>query len=166
MAKETAQSKVWWRGVQITARQRDALRWAEKQVQKKFPGVTLLPAQGSWSSSVAASGSTHSGSGAVDIRTVMLTDEQRKAVVVALKKAGQAAWFRPVNWDGRGGGQHIHAIDRRTTGESSSAKWQVGQYDAGKNGLSNAAPDKTFRPKPPVHWDYPNGKPVPDVKEK
>ena len=105
---ETAQSKVAWRGVNITARQRDALRWAEKRVQRQFPGVTLLPAQGSWSSGVTASGSTHAGAGAVDIRTVMLSDAQRIAVVRALKDAGQAAWFRPVNWDGKGGGQHIH----------------------------------------------------------
>jgi hypothetical protein len=157
---ETAQSKVAWRGVNITARQRDALRWAERLVQKKHPGVTLLPAQGSWNSSVNASGTTHAKAGAVDLRTVMYNDLQRIAIVVALKKAGMACWYRPVNWDGSGGGEHIHVLDRVTTNLSPSAAWQVGQYDRGMNGLTSARRDPSFRVKPSVKFNYRLGRPV------
>lgn len=157
---ETAQSKIAWRGVRLTARHRDALRWAERKWQKKYPGLTIQPSQGSWSGAAASAG-THSGTGAVDLRTKHLTKDQRIALVRALKDAGMAAWYRPTNWDGRGGGEHIHALDiGGQTGMDASAKDQIRKYDAKRNGLRNNAADTTYRPSPPVKFNYKQGKPV------
>jgi hypothetical protein len=154
-----AGSRTPWRGVTITERMRDAVRYAERLVQKTHPGVTLLPAQGSWSNGSLSAG-THTGAGAIDVRTVMLTDTQRRAVVRALKRAGLVAWFRPYNWDGRGGGQHVHVLDKDTTGMAAGARAQVVAYQNGRNGLRSNRPDPTLRV--PVKWDYRKGKPVPE----
>lgn len=158
---ETAQTKVAWRGVYLTARHRDALRWAERKWQRKFPGLTIQPSQGSWSGAAASAG-THSGTGAVDIRTRHLTKDQRVALVRALKDSGQACWFRPNNWDGRGGGEHVHALDLGgTTGMDAGARNQLRSFDQGRDGLKSNRPDNTYRPNPKVKFNYKQGKPVP-----
>lgn len=154
--RETAQTRVAWRGVYLTARMRDALRWAEQRIQRRHPGVTLLPSQGSWSNGSLSAG-THTGAGAVDLRTRHLTTAQRIATVRALKDAGLAVWFRD---EGDGFAPHIHALDRVTTGMHPSAAWQVRQYDAKRSGLSANRPDPTYRPSPPVKWSYPRHTPV------
>lgn len=152
----TAQDRVTWRGVTLTARMRDALRWAERRVQRKHPGVTLLPSQGSWSNG-SLSGNTHAGAGAVDLRTRHLTAVQRVATVRALKDAGLAAWYRDTS---DGFSPHIHALDRVTTNMHPAAKWQVRQYDNRRSGLSTDRVDNTYRPVPPVKWSYPLARPV------
>lgn len=158
---EKAYDKVSWRGVHLTARHRDALRWAEKKWQKKFPGLTISPSQGSWSGAAASAG-THSGVGAVDIRTRHLTKDQRIALVRALKDSGQACWYRPNNWDGRGGGEHIHSLDiGGQTGMDQGAKNQIRSFDQKRNGLKNNAADNTYRPNPKVKFSFPQGKPIP-----
>lgn len=158
---EKAYDKVAWRGVMLTARQRNALRWAERKVQKKYPGLTLLPAQGSWANGSLSAG-THTGAGAVDVRTVMLTKDQRIAVVRALKDAGQAAWYRPYNWDGAKGGEHIHCLDiGGQNGMATGAKNQIRSFDQGKDGLRSNKPDNTYRPKPKVKFSFPKNAPVP-----
>lgn len=158
---DKAYDRVWWRGVKLTARHRNAMRWAEKRWQKKFPGLTIQPAQGSWSGAAASAG-THSGAGAIDIRTKHLTSDQRIALVRAIKDAGQAAWYRPNNWDGKGGGEHIHALDiGGQTGMDSGAKQQIRSFDQKRNGLRNNAADNTYRPSPKVKFSYPQNKPIP-----
>ena len=158
---ETSYSKVNWRGVMLTARHRDALRWAERKWQRKFPGLTISPSQGSWSG-VAASAGTHTGAGAVDIRTKHLTQEQRVALVRALKDAGQACWFRPDNWDGRGGGQHIPCLDiGGQTGMERGAKNQIKSFDLKRDGLRSNRADNTYRPNPKVEYSFQQKKPVP-----
>lgn len=158
---EKAYDKVSWRGVRLTARHRDALRWAERKWQKKFPGLTISPSQGSWSGAAASAG-THGGAGAVDIRTKHLTSDQRIALVRALKDAGQACWFRANNWDGRGGGEHIHSLDiGGQTGMDSGAKAQIKSFDQKRNGLRNNAADNTYRPNPKVKFSYPKQAPIP-----
>lgn len=152
----TAQSRVAWRGVTLTARMRDALRWAEQRVQRRHPGVTIVPTQGSWSNG-SLSGGTHSGAGAVDLRTRHLTTAQRVATVRALKDAGLAAWYRD---QGDGFAPHIHALDRVTTNMHPAGRWQAAQYDRRRSGLTSNRPDPTYRPDPPVKWNYTKGRPV------
>lgn len=156
-----AGDRVTWRGVELTARHRDALRYAERLWQARYPGLTIVPVQGSWADGSLSAG-THTGAGAVDIRTRHLTRDQRVALVRALKDAGMAVWFRPPNWDGRGGGEHIHALDiGGQTGMDPGARDQIRKYDAKRNGLRNNAADNTYRPNPPVKYSWKQGKPVP-----
>lgn len=157
-----ADERVDWRGVQLTARQRDALRWAERKVQKKYKGVAFLAAQGSWSDGSLSAG-THTGAGACDLSVRHMSVEQIVYSLRCIKDAGQAAWLRPYNWDGDGGGAHIHLLDRVTRGMAAGAKWQVAQYDAGRSGLASNRLDRTYRPKPAVKWDYRAGVPVADL---
>lgn len=157
---ETAQTRVTWRGVQLTARMRDALREAERRFQKKYPGVSIIPTQGSWSQG-SLSGGTHSGAGAVDLRTWHYTRDQRVFLMRCLKDVGLAPWFRPRDWDGNDGGEHIHALDKVKTGMDSGARWQVDQYKAKRSGLRSNLPDNTYRAKGDPVWNYKQGRPVP-----
>ena len=156
---ETAQTPVWWRGVKITARQRDAFRAAEKRLQARYPGTSLIPTQGSWSDG-KFSGGTHSGAGACDFRTWHYTTPQRIYMIRCLKDVGQAVWYRPEGWDGAGGDEHAHCLDRVVVNMDAGAKWQVKQYDAGRSGLASNRTDPTYRPSPSVVWSYKLGKPV------
>ena len=152
---ETADTRVAWRGVRLTARMRDALRYAERLLQRKYPGVTIVPTQGSWSDGSLSAG-THTGAGAADLRTRHLTADQRRALVRALKDAGLVAWFRT---PAQGFPEHVHVLDKVTRGMAPGAVWQVRQYAAGRSGLSSNLPDRTYRAN--VKWDYRKGKPVP-----
>lgn len=131
-----------------------ALKYAEKK-----SGMTLSFAQGSYNAGgVAASGGTHDGGGAVDIRIGSYTDGEIKKLVNALKDAGFAAWHRkpiPRLW-----GAHIHAIQIGNTKASGGAKAQVLSYDAHRDGLRGNAWDATYRPNPRVVFNYLLGKPV------
>lgn len=155
---EKAYDRVWWRGVQLTARHRNALRWAEKKMQRKYPGVSIIPTQGSWSNG-SLSGGTHSAGGAVDLRTWHMTRDQRVYLVRALKDAGMAAWYRDQS---QGFDPHIHALDiGGQTGMDSGARSQIRSYDAKRDGLKANRPDNTYRPSPPVRFNFKQGKPVP-----
>ena len=149
----SAMDRVSWRGVTLDRRTKRALEWAEQRA-----GVTLAPSQGSWSTSVDASGSTHAGSGAVDLRVAFYSDRQRKRVVHALKDAGFAAWYRRPSsaW-----GPHIHAILIGSQQASASARWQMGEYDARRSGLTSGGADRTYRPDVPVRFNFVKRKPVP-----
>ncbi len=110
-------------------------------------GRTLYYAQGSWSHA-QASGSTHAGSGAVDVRTVPLGGDHKAKMrlVRALREVGFAAWYReytPGLW-----GEHIHAIAIGAPGLSSGAAWQVAEYRAGRDGLTGRRPDPNA-----AQWD-------------
>lgn len=154
--RETAQTRVTWRGVRITARMRDALRWAERRVQARYPGVTIVPTQGSWSNGTLSAG-THTGAGAVDLRTRHLTTDQRIATVRALKDAGLAPWYRD---EADGFDPHIHVLDRVTTNMHPSARWQVQQWNARRSGLTSNRPDPSYRPNPPRKWSFPKSTPI------
>jgi len=149
----SAMDRVGWRGVTIDRRTKRALEWAEERA-----GVTLSPSQGSWSTSVGASGSTHAGSGAVDLRTAFYSDRQRKRVVHALKDAGFAVWYRRPSaiW-----GPHLHAVLVGSQQASSAARWQMHEYDRRRSGLSSGGADRTYRPSPPVRFNFAKRKPVP-----
>ena len=105
--------------------------------------------QGSYSGgSVAASGSTHDGGGALDLRLRGISDAKAVEWCVALRKRGTCAWPR-IPMYGWNDGRHIHGIDRFEPDLSSGARWQVGEYDAHRNGLTGAAYDPI--PHPPQH---------------
>jgi hypothetical protein len=155
---EKAYDKVWWRGEQFTARHRNALRWAEKKMQQKYPGVSLIPTQGSWSHYEASAG-THGGAGAGDLRTWHMTENQRKHLVLCLKEAGLAAWYRTPS---QGFDPHIHCLDiGGQIGMAQGAKDQIKSYDRHRSGLSGDSYDPTYRPSPKVKFSYPLGKPIP-----
>lgn len=95
---------------------------------EKLLGSTYRITQGSWSTSVAASGNTHAGGGVLDVGW-----NGSNASVVALRRAGFAAWHRnPLQgpW-----ADHIHAVALGDPTESIEAKRQVASYLAGGNGL-------------------------------
>ncbi len=108
------------------------------------PGDIMRLTQGSYRDEVAASFGTHAGGGAVDIsirdpqnESVFLWDEA-EAMVLALRYAGFAAWFRDVGDLGEGSAAHIHAIAVGDAELSEAAQGQVtgeGGYLAGMDGL-------------------------------
>ena len=97
-------------------------------------GLSLL--QGSWSNAVGASGGTHSGSGAMDVWP--LNGDWRRAVDV-IRADGGIAWHRTPSqgpW-----AEHIHSITPGIPGLSAAAQAQVGNFQAGLNGLVSNGPD-------------------------
>lgn len=108
------------------------------------PGDIMRITQGSYRGDVAQSFGTHSGGGAVDIsirnpqqESVLLWDEAPR-MVMALRYAGFAAWFRQPGDLGEGSAAHIHAIAVGDGELSDVAQDQVagpGGYLQGMDGL-------------------------------
>jgi phage-related protein len=112
-----------FRGKQMNYRSIKMLLAAERLLGSQFR-IT----QGSYSTSVKASGDTHAGGGAVDLGWT-----GSDASVKALRRAGWAAWHRRPSqgpW-----ADHIHAVAVGDPTESAAAKRQVADYLAGGNGL-------------------------------
>lgn len=154
-----AQDIIRWRGVTTDKRTAALVEYAEQ-----LAGVKVQISQGSYKAQgggnrVSASGSTHDAGGVLDIRTVNLTEAQRKKIIRALKDSGAACWYR----DARDGmSPHVHMIDVGNRRLPASARRQVASYDQGRNGLTNNAKDRgTYRADPPVKFNYPKRKPVP-----
>lgn len=144
--------RVIWRGVTLDRRTVAQLEWAERR-----SGVTISPSQGSYRPATSYSGSTHTGSGAVDIRVSQLSDRQRRRLVHALKDSGMAAWYRPPSaaW-----GPHVHALSIGSRQMSTSGRWQVAAFLQGRSGLVSNGYDRTYRAKPQTRWSWKKGKPV------
>ncbi len=125
----------------INKRTKQMLDRAEYIMRNKFghKGFSFTIVQGSYNTSVAASGTTHAGGGAVDIRTRDRSKGTVDDMVRALRMSGFAAWSRGRGFDTFT--PHIHAIAMKDKQLSSSAKNQVAAYRAGRNGLTNGAPD-------------------------
>ena len=108
------------------------------------PGDIMRITQGSYRGDVALSFGTHAGGGAVDIsirdpnqENVMLWEEA-EAMVMALRYAGFAAWFRDTGDLGPQSPAHIHAIAVGDRELSPAAQRQVtgeGGYFQGMDGL-------------------------------
>lgn len=108
------------------------------------PGDIMRITQGSYRGDVALSFGTHAGGGAVDIsirnpaqENVMLWVEA-EAMVMALRYAGFAAWFRDTGDLGPQSPAHIHAIAVGDSELSPDAQKQVtgeGGYFHGMDGL-------------------------------
>jgi hypothetical protein len=113
-----------YRGVRLNERTIRMLLNAERIL-----GAVFHITQGSYSTRVAASGSTHAGGGAMD------TNGPRgwSAAVRALRAAGFAAWHRTPSqgpWN-----HHIHSIALGDTSASPAAKRQMASFRRGGDGL-------------------------------
>jgi phage-related protein len=99
----------------------------------KIAKTALSMTQGSYSTSVGASGGTHAGGGAVDLGPA------KNGIVGALRASGFAAWLRT-----RAEGPwapHIHGIAVGDPTASSAAKSQVRDFHRGLNGLAGGGKD-------------------------
>ena len=147
--------RIQFRGVTLSRRTAAAFQYAEKKA--RLQGKVIL-AQGSYNKGVAASAGTHDGGGVLDCSVRNLTTAERKRLVVALKSAGFAAWFRqatPGVW-----GPHIHALDIGAADMAAGARAQVVSFDQHRDGLKGNGWDATYRPDPKVKFSYRLGRPV------
>lgn len=133
-----------WRGVTLNQRTIELIQRAEiYMAQMGKTGFQFSFSQGSYSSNVAASAGTHDGGGAIDIRTSVVNNDKKTVdtMVVALRKAGFAAWSRGRVADSFQNNKHIHAIAIGDTQASSGAKNQVASFKRGRNGLKGDGVD-------------------------
>lgn len=124
---------VTWKGRRFDPRTRDMLVELER-----VTGLDIQPSQGSYNTSVAASGGTHAGGGAVDIRASNLTDAQEQQVVTWGRRIGFAMWLRR---ESKSWPRHIHGIAIGCPDLSEAAANQVAAYRQGRNGLADWGPD-------------------------
>ena len=97
-----------------------------------------------------ASGGTHATGGAFDVYVA----DHARAVRVARKMGADATWFRPRNWDGRGGMPHIHGVLNECP-HNGPARYQIDAVVAGFNGLGKGGrggPDDGPRPLFLLSW--------------
>lgn len=101
------------------------------QAAEALSGQMVQITQGSYSTAVAASGSTHAGGGVFDLHWP--GGIMGNQLVAALRAAGAAAWHRLPSqgpWP-----HHIHGVAIGDPTESASAQAQVRDYLNGGNGL-------------------------------
>lgn len=89
---------------------------------------------------VAASGGSHDGGDVYD--TTAYNYLNRLKVWAML---GGYGWFRPYNWDGDGGGQHLHLGIRGGPTRAYLLKVQETNYDDRRDGLRSNRYDGSFR---------------------
>ena len=117
----------------------DYMTAAALEAAKKEFGGDFRIMQGSHSTDVAASGSTHAGGGVVDLS---VPDGNWEGAVTALRKIGFAAWVRNVPGYGQAGsGAHIHAVLMGNDQLSPQAQVQVNSYLNNDDGLSGSRAD-------------------------
>lgn len=162
MARDSVNQRVQYDGHTVTVRTRDALLYAERLWQQRGRHHKKIRlAQGSFSSSVAASANSHKGDAVVDVRTagVGLDAKETRALLRALRDAGFACWIRD---DRDGMPPHIHACLIADPEMDPSSKAQCVDYDKGLNGLRNRGKDRNiYRHKPKIRFSWRQGKPVP-----
>lgn len=137
----------------------DALTIQALETAERILGFTVTITQGSYNTSVSASGGTHAGGGALDFSTKGLTGQRKRRVVRVLRSVGFAAWLRTPDqgpW-----AEHIHAVLAGHPKLSPAAARQVTAYRAGRDGLARAGGDYHWRPDPlPVYqWRNPVRRP-------
>jgi hypothetical protein len=140
-------TRVWFEGVQLDTRTRDMfvrLRWRL--------GLPLVLTQGSYSNATASAG-THSGGGALDIRTGDLTTDQRARLVLGARQQGFAAWLRTPSQANPPWPYHMHGIAVGCPDLSAAARDQVADYIAGRNGLASNGPDDGPRGYTDMTWE-------------
>jgi hypothetical protein len=123
--------------------------WMLKVAQHLYggPGSILRVVQGSYTSGLAESFGTHDGGGAVDISIrnpadldQVLWDEAPK-MVIAMRQAGFAAWYRPAGMFGPGSSAHIHAIAIGDPELSKAARRQLDGPEGYFRGLDGVPPE-------------------------
>jgi hypothetical protein len=103
------------------------------ELTELLTGVDLVVTQGSYNEGVGPSGGTHDQGGAVDLSVHGHSQPEVESVIQTLRQLGCAAWHRFPNqgkWP-----EHMHAVDSGAKDLSDQAEWQVGEYNAGRNGL-------------------------------
>lgn len=112
----------------------------------------IVVVQGSYKdgAGAAASGTTHDGAGAFDLRTRNLTPQETLRLVYNLRRWNVAAWYRApaYGWPATAGGPHIHGIVLDEPGLSSGARSQRADFLAGGNGLSGTSWRRDPHPRP------------------
>lgn len=110
------------------------------------PGSILRVVQGSYEPGLQESFGTHDGGGAVDISIrnpanpeEILFSEASK-MVLAMRQAGFAAWYRPTGMFGPNSGAHIHAIAIGDPELSESARRQLDGPEGYFRGLDGIPP--------------------------
>lgn len=138
----SAYDRVVWRGYTFDKVTVQALQEAEKRL-----GYTLSIIQGSFNTSVSASGGTHAGGGAVDLAPADYANK-----VHVLRAIGFAAWHRPAIrglWV-----EHVHAVLLDDAVASAAAKAQWTDYRNHRDGLADNAYDPTWHPNPIPIFHY------------
>lgn len=121
-------SRTTFSGRTVNQRTKDMLNTAQA-----IYGKSISLSQGSYNAGgVSASAGTHDGGGVVDI------PDTSTALLIALKKAGFAAWIRTPN---EGFAYHIHACAIGDREMASSAKNQITSFFNGRNALVSNARD-------------------------
>jgi hypothetical protein len=127
---------------------------------ERISGASCIVVQGSYSNGSASAG-THSGGGALDLRSWHITNAQRDRLLLSLRKVGFAAWYRTPR---QGFDFHFHAIAIGCKDLSSSARNQVTAYYNGRNGLASNGKDDGPRLNPIPTWEsYQAGNTLPDT---
>lgn len=136
-----------WRSHKFDNRTIAAIRALEDRLGRR---VTIY--QGSYSTSVGASGSTHAGGGAVDL---WVPGMDADSVTRAARRIGWACWWRtPSQGDWS---DHQHAILRGHVTASPDAKLQVGDFDNRGDGLwplTGHDDPQPYRPVREVTFNY------------
>lgn len=129
-----------WRGVPVCTCMPDMLDDLAAAV-----GPLLVPMQGSYSSTVAASASTHSGGGAIDAGILGWSDSDVWDLLVEARARGLALWKRTPT---QGFTLHAHGVVDGCPHLSGAAwpvvgtaAWQVAEYREGRNGLAGRGAD-------------------------
>lgn len=122
--------------------------WALLETAYRNAGLDpdwLRVVKGSWDPDGPLSGTTHDKAGAFDLDVSRLTEAERERLVVELRRLYADSWVR----DREHGGfaLHVHGIVADESPLSDGAQWQVDEYNAGRNGLSDRGPDYHPRPK-------------------
>ncbi|MGW6257609.1 peptidoglycan-binding domain-containing protein [Streptomyces sp. NPDC055085] len=113
-------------------------------------GHSLTLVQGSYNrGGVSASAGTHDGGGVVDVNVTGLSTASRNAIVLALRKAGFAAWLRT---PAEGFQYHIHACAIGDREMAPVARDQVRAYFNGRNGLAGNGRDTFTGGRPYPAW--------------
>jgi len=127
-------TRVSFRGKVFDSRTRDQLMELERLL-----GAPLSIMQGSYSGRVGASAGTHDGGGAFDADDTGMGKADRDRFIIAARKVGFAAWWRPTiagKW-----GSHFHGISIGCADLAPSAARQVTEYYNGGDGLTGSNPD-------------------------
>ena len=118
---------------------------------------TVEISQGSYNTSVGASGNTHAGGGAADTVPSIDTPKNWAILQKAHRLCGGASWDRPELWIGgrEVWPHHNHTIVIKDLKMSDEARKQVQDYFADLNGLASHAADNSWKPNPIPVFMYP-----------
>ena len=132
-----APATVNFRGVSVDPKTGDAL--TELAAISGSIYVEPIPGFGSYRSN-SASGGTDTGGGHCDLNMEGRSDADARRLETLARSLGFVAYFRPrvspYSGNSYGWQRHLHLIRRDCADLSTKAKWQVGEYDAGRDGLA------------------------------